>query len=431
MKEIIIKILSIINNKLWIFISVLIIYTGSYFTYMLKGIQLNIVKMIKELFKKEEKNTGISSFKTLMLSLAGRIGVGSISGIALAIYLGGPGTIFWIWFISLISAPLTFAETYLGIKYKDRDKNNNSIGGPSYYIKKALNNKKLASLYSIIIIISYISGFISIQSNTITKSITTIYNINPLIIGLILSIITLIIIFGGINKIANTTSKIVPIMSLLYIGTSLYITITNIYLIPNIIKSIISSAFNIKAFTTSFLPIMILGVQRGIFSSETGIGTCAIAASTGDNNSPISEGYIQMFGIYITSFLICTSTAIIILTSNYKILNINDINGIEIASHAFKYHLGNNGNILLVILIILFAFSTILTGYYYGESCLEFFNKSNKLYIIMLKLITIIIIFIGSFFSSTIMWKFTDLLIAIPILINIYAIIKLKDEIKK
>ena len=115
MKEIIIKILNIINNKLWIFISVLIIYTGSYFTYMLKGNQLNIIKMIKELFKKEEKNTGISSFKTLMLSLAGRIGVGSISGIALAIYLGGPGTIFWIWFISLISAPLTFAETYLGI----------------------------------------------------------------------------------------------------------------------------------------------------------------------------------------------------------------------------------------------------------------------------------------------------------------------------
>ncbi len=138
-----------------------------------------------------------------------------------------------------------------------------------------------------------------------------------------------------------------------------------------------------------------------------------------------------MLGIYITTFLICTSTAIIILTSNYKILNITDINGIEIASNSFKYHLGNTGNILLAILIILFAFSTILTGYYYGESCLEFFNKSNKIYIVILKIITAIIIFIGSFFSSTIMWKFTDLSIGILILINMYSIIKLRHEIKK
>lgn len=430
MNEIIIKILSIINDKLWIFISVLIIYTGIYFTYKLKGINFNIIKMIKELLKKDKNSTSISSFKTLMLSLAGRIGVGSISGIALAIYIGGPGTIFWIWFISIISTPLTYVETYLGIKYKEKDKNNDSVGGPSYYIRNALNNPKLASTYSIIILIAYITGFISIQSNTITKSITNIININPLIVGLILSIITLLIIFGGINKIANTTSKIVPIMSLLYIGISIYIIITNISLIPYIIRSIIRNAFNIKAFTSSFLPIMILGVQRGIFSSEIGIGTCAIAAATGDNNNPVSGGYIQMLGIYITTFLICTSTAIIVLSSNYRILNIKDINGIEIASIAFKYHLGNIGNILLVVLIILFAFSTILTGYYYGESCLKYFNKSNKIYIILLKIITTIIIFIGSFFSSTIMWNFTDLFIGLLIIINIYTIIKLRNKIK-
>ena len=425
MNNMIIDILNFINNKLWIFISVLIIYTGVYFTYKLKGINFNIIKMVKELLKKEKNTTGISSFKTLMLSLAGRIGVGSISGIALAIYQGGPGTIFWIWIISILSTPITYAETYLGIKYKDKN-----TGGPSYYIKKVLNKHKLASLYSIIILISYITGFISIQSNTITKSITTIYKINPLIIGVILSILTLIIIFGGISKIANSTSRIVPIMSILYIIISIYIIIINIDLIPHIIKSIINSAFNIKAFTSSFLPIMILGMQKGIFSSEAGIGTSAIVAPT-SNNSPISGGYIQMLGIYITTFLICTSTAIIVLTSNYRILNIQDTNGIEIASYAFKYHLGNNGNIILVILIILFAFSTILTGYYYGESCLKYFNKSNKLYIIILKLITIIIIFIGSFFSSTIMWKFTDLSIGILILINTYAIIKLKNKIKK
>ena len=430
MNQIIIKILSTINNKLWILISVLIIYTGIYFTYQLKAINFNIIKMFKELLKKE-KNTKISSFKTLMLSLAGRIGVGAISGISLAIYLGGPGTIFWIWLISIISTPLTYAETYLGIKYKEKNKDGNSLGGPSYYIKKALKNHKLAKIYSIIILITYIIGIISIQSNTITKSITNIINVNPMIIGLILSIITILIIFGGINKIANTTSKIVPIMSLLYVGISIYIIINNINLIPNIFKAIINNAFNIKAFTTSFLPIMILGVQKGIFSSEAGIGTCSIASSTGDNNDPISGGYIQMLGIYITTFLICTSTAIIVLTSNYRILNIKDINGIEIASNAFKYHLGNSGNILLVILIILFAFSTIITGYYYGESCLEYFNKTKHKYVTLLKILTSFIIFIGSFISSTVMWNFTDISVGILIIINTYSIIKLKNLIKK
>ena len=157
MSQLIIKILIIINNKLWILTSILIIYVGIYFTFKLKGIQLNVIKMIKELIKKENTTNGLNSFKILMLTLAGRIGVGSISGIALAIYLNGPGTIFWIWFISLLSAPLSYCETYLGIKYKEKDNNNNAyIGGPSYYIKKGLNNYNLGSLYSIIIIISSI-----------------------------------------------------------------------------------------------------------------------------------------------------------------------------------------------------------------------------------------------------------------------------------
>lgn len=432
MENYIIRVLSIINNKIWILTSIIIVYTGIYFTLKLKGIQFNIIKMIKELLKKEETTTGLNSFKTLMLTLAGRIGVGSISGIALAIYLNGPGTIFWIWLISLISAPLAYAETYLGIKYKEKSINNTNIGGPSYYIKKGLNNHKLGNIYSIIIIISYIIGFISIQSNTIVKGITNISNINPLLIGAILSIITFITIFGGIKEISNTTSKIVPIMSFIYIGVATYIIIININILPNILRTILVNASNLKSITGSFLPTMIMGMQRGIFSNEAGIGTGSIAASSGDTNNKVSGGYIQMLGIYITSFLICTSTAIIILTSNYRILDINDPNGIEIATNAFKYHLGDSGNIILIILILLFAFSTILSGYYYGETSLNyFFKKQNKLLIIILKLFTCIIVLIGAIFSSTVMWKFTDIFIAVLALINIYAIIGLRNEIKR
>ena len=427
----VIEVLSSLNDKLWIIVTILIFILGLYFTIKLRGIQFDFKKMLKEVTKKEKATDGISSFKTLMLSLAGRIGVGSISGVALAIYLGGPGTIFWIWMISLLSATLAYSETYLGIKYREKDEDNVYKGGPAYYIKKKLNLPKLGAIYAAIIIICYGIGFMSIQSNTISKAVIEVVSINPVIIGIILSIITLLIIFGGIKKIANATSKIVPIMSLLYIGLSLYVIIKNISLIPNVFSVIISGAFNLKSFASGFLVTLLTGVQRGIFSNEAGLGTGSIAASSGSNNNPSSQGYIQMLGIYITSFLICTSTAIIILTSNYNSLNIIDPNGIEIATSAFNYHLGSFGNIFLVVSIFLFAFSTILSGYYYGESSLKyFFSKVNKKYINILKILTIIVIFVGSIASSTIVWKFTDVFVAFLAFINIYAMYRLRKEIK-
>lgn len=427
----IINILNNISNKLWIFTSVIIIYTGIFYMIKLNNIQLNIIKMIKCLFYKEENKNGLNSFNTLMLSLAGRIGVGSIAGIALSIYLNGPGTIFWICLISIITTPLSYAETFLGIKYKEKD-SNNMIGGPSFYISKGLNKRKLSIIYSILIIITYLFGFISIQANTITKAITNYKDINPLTIGIILSIITLSIIIGGIKKISKATSNIVPIMSLLYISLALYITISNIKLLPSLLNSIISNAFNLRSFRSSFLPTLIMGIQRGIFSNEAGIGTNSIASSSGQSNNPISSGYIQMLGTYITSFLVCTSTAVIILTSNYKILNIKDPNGIEIASNAFNYHLSNNGIIVLLILIILFAFSTILSGYYYSETSIKFIFKTlNKKHITLLKSLTTIVIIIGSIISPSIIWKFTDTFIALLALINIYALYKLRNEIHK
>lgn len=432
MKEEVIEFLNKVDSKLWIFATVIIIIVGLYFTLKLSGLQFNFKTMFKEIRKKEDTKGGLSPFKTLMLSLAGRIGVGSISGVALAIYIGGPGTIFWIWAISLLSSTLAYAETYLGVKYKEKDENNIYKGGPAYYIKNALKMPKLGSLYAIIIIICYGIGFMSVQSNTITKAVGSVFNTSNIFIGIILSLMSLIIIFGGLEKIANTTSKIVPVMSIVYILVSLFIIIININSVPSIITSIIRSAFNIKSFSTGFLSTLLIGVQRGIFSNEAGMGTGSIAASSGASNNPRSQGYIQMLGVYITSFLICTATSIIVLTSNYNILNIVDPNGIEIATYSFTHHLSDMGNIVLVVCIFLFAFSTILSGYYYGESSLKyFFKKVNKKYINVLKIITVCVIFIGSISSATILWKITDIFVAILSLINIYAIVRLRKEIKK
>ncbi len=419
------------NKLLWAVASSLIIISSIYFSLKFKFIQLNIKKILKSTFISDKKEKGLSPLSTLMLTLAGKIGVGSIAGVALAIYIGGPGTIFWMWIMALISASNTFAETYIGILYKEKDEDNIYKGGPSYYIKNGLNKKNLAIFCAILIIICYLVGFIPIQANTITKSINEIIIINPIIIGLILCSFSALIIFGGIKKISNVSNKIVPAMTLLYLLVAGIIVIKNITMIPNILLTILKDAFNFKPFFTGFMSTLIIGIQRGIFANESGLGTGSIASSTTSDNDPIKTGYVQMLGIYITTLLICTSTALIIMTSNYNMINFTDINGIEITQYAFTYHLGNIGNIIIFISILFFAFSTILTGYYYIESNLKFFkSKISHKQLIIIKAITIIFLFIGCIISSEQLWDIVDCLVAMLAIINIYALVKLRHKIK-
>ena len=221
-------------------------------------------------------------------------------------------------------------------------------------------------------------------------------------------------------------------MTILYLSVAIFIAIKNITLIPGIFLNIIKSAFNVKAFGVGVLSTLIIGIQRGIFSNEAGLGTGSITSSTSNTNSAVSQGYIQMLGIYITTLLICTATAIIVLTSNYESMVIPDINGIELTQYAFQYHLGDLGNILLFISILLFSFTTILTGYYDGESSLKYFSdnvKSTELTI--LKLISLTVLFLGCILSSSVIWTFIDILTACLAIINIYALWKLKDDVNK
>lgn len=423
--------IDILNRILWAIATGLILFSSVYFTLKLKFLQFNIKEILYNLFKKNDNSSGISPVKTLMLALAGRIGVGSIAGVALAIYLGGVGSIFWMWVIGIISSINAFSETVLGIIYKEKDQGDVFKGGPSYYIKKGLNNVKLGNIYAIFILVSYIGGFISIQSNTIAKSLAEIVEIDSSIIGIIICLSTALIIFGGIKKIANFTGKLVPFMTLFYLLVAVYIIICNIGMIPKVFSEIIIGAFNFNSFLFGFLPVFIIGIQRGIFSNEAGLGTGSIASSITNENNPASQGYVQMAGIYITTLIICTATAIIILTSNYQQLILGDVNGIEITQYAFNYHLGQFGGVILFLFILLFAFSTILTGYYYGESSLKYFHKNLKtIHLFILKLVTLIVLFLGSIISSTFLWKIVDIFVAILAIVNIYALLSLRKDVK-
>lgn len=423
--------LEIFHKLVWAIATVLIISSSIYFSIKYRFVQFRFIKMFKCLFKKNQSKEGISSMQTFLMTLGSRIGVGSIAGVSLAIYLGGIGTIFWMWISAFLAASSTFSETVLGIMYRQRD-GKEYKGGPSYYIKYGLGKKGLGAVYATLIIASYVFGFVGIQGNTITRAAQDIIDIPGVVVGVILFVVTGFIIFGGLKKIASFSEKLVPIMTLLYLSIAIIVGIRNITVLPAIFLNIIKSALNIKAAGIGLLSTIIIGIQRGIFSNEAGLGTGSITSSTSSTDSPVSQGYIQMLGIYVTTLLICTATAIIVLTSDYQSLSFADINGIELTQYAFKYHLGDFGNILLFVSILMFSFTTILTGYYDGESSLKYFSdnvKSSEL--VILKIISLIVLFLGCVLSSRTIWTFIDILTAFLAIINITSLWQLRNEVRQ
>lgn len=334
-----------------------------------------------------------------------------------------------MWVSTFFCSIITYMEVVLGVKYKVWD-GDFSYGGPAYYIRDGLQNKLLGGIYSILIIVSYIFCFLSIQSNTIAKSLINILPLSVFVIGLCICVVTFFCISGGFKKIVNVSMKLVPMMSFIYIGSSVVVLFMNCDRIGSVFFDILKSAFNFKSFFSGFIPMFIVGVQRGIFSNEAGIGTSSIVCSSSSSDDYKILGYTQMFGVYVTTFIICTATAIIILFSDYSGLVLSDINGIELASYAFNYHFGSVGIYILLVSIVLFSFSTIITGYYYGESSFNyFFSKLDVKYIYVLRGITLIVLFLGCIVSSRILWDIVDILVGIVILINLYAIWKLKDDV--
>ena len=414
-------IMSFINRFIWLFCTSFILFCGLFYTFRFKGIQFRFISIVKSVFSG-------NSIGVLMTSLAGRIGVGSIAGVCLSIYVGGVGSIFWMWVSTFFCSIITYLEVVLGVKYKVWG--SSSYGGPSYYIRDGLHNRVLGGIYSILIIISYIVCFLSIQSNTIAKSLVSVLPFSVSIISICICVVTFFCISGGFKKIVSVSMKLVPIMSLIYIGSSVVVLFLNIDRVGSVFFNILVSAFNFKSFFGGFIPMFIVGVQRGIFSNEAGIGTSSIVCSSSDSDDYKTLGFTQMFGVYVTTFVICTATAIIILFSDYSNLVLNDVNGIELASYAFNFHFGSIGTYILLISIILFSFSTIITGYYYGESSFNyFFSKLDIKYIYILRGITLFVLFLGCIISSKVLWDIVDVLVGIVVLIYLYAIWKLKDDV--
>ena len=418
-----------VNNLLWSIATVLLVFSGLYFAFKLKFFHLNFKEMYKYIFKNSKSSKGISPFESLTVALGACIGVGSLAGIALSIYKGGVGTIFWIWLSCLIVAPNSLVENALAVIYQKR-KGDAYQGGPPYYIKYGLGYKKLAFVYAFLVAFSYLVGFLTIQSNSIAKAFTNFFNVPSILIGIVIAILSFIVIHKGIKGIAKFSSIFVPIMGAIYLIISLLIIFKNLNMLPNIFISIFKEAFNFKALGYGMFSVILIGIQRGIFSNEAGVGTGAIASGSSGAMSPIGQGLIQTLGVYITTFIICTSTALIILTSDYNPLMYSNVNGIEITQNALIYHMGSLGNLVLYFTIIAFSFSTIVSGYYYGEVNMRFlFNKMTEKHTFILKIVTCILLALGTIMSPTFLWYFVDILVAILAIINVFAIFKLKKDV--
>lgn len=413
-----------INKTIWVIAISLILINSIYYSIILKFPQFRLLNIIKSL-KRQTKNQKISPLDTLIMALSSKIGVGSLAGVAIAINYGGLGSIFWMWISTFFLAIITYLENSLSIIYKEKD-NNLQKSGPSYYIKKGLNKKVLSITYSILIIITYIFLFTSIQTNTITTLTTEIYNIDKILISLIITVLAGIIIVKGIKTISNICNKIFPLMMIIFIILGFLIVMSNINDIPLLFNQIITEAFNQKSISGGIIYTIIIALQKSVFANESGAGTSAIISGTTDNNDYKLQGNLGIIQTYFINFVVLTITALIIGLTDFTSIQV--INGIELTKFAFFYHLGIFGETMLLIILFLFSFSTIITIYYYGENSLKFLT-TNKQSIKILKIFTLLALFIGGIIKASIIWNFIDIFLGLLTIINMYAIYKLRNTI--
>ena len=421
------------NDLIWSqYLIGLLITAGIFFTIGSKFVQLRwIPEMFRAIGEKPETlengKKGISPFQAFAISAGSRVGTGNIAGVATAIVLGGPGAVFWMWIIAFIGAASAFIEATLAQVYKVPDEEGGYRGGPAYYITKGLNQKWLGIVFAVLITVTFAFVFNTVQSNTIAESLKTQYNVSPIITGVILAIITAIIIFGGVRSIATLSSIIVPVMAIIYIGLVAVILIFNYDQIIPMIATIIKNAFGFEQATGGAIGAAVLqGIKRGLFSNEAGMGSAPNAAATAAAPHPVKQGLIQSLGVFFDTMLVCTATAIMILLYTGLEFGENAAQGVAVTQSALNEHLGSAGGIFLTIAITLFAFSSVIGNYYYGQSNMEFLWE-NKTVLFIFRCLVVVLVFVGAVVKTETVWSTADVFMGLMAIVNLVAIIGLSN----
>ena len=420
---------SLVNNILWGDGQVLIIMLlacGIWFTVKLGGVQLRHFGHMFSLLKGSNTSSkdGISSFQALCTSLSARVGTGNLAGVAVAISLGGAGAIFWMWMIALLGMATGFAESVLGQLYKVRDENGEFRGGPAYYIKQGLNKTWLAVAFSLCLFFGYGFVFSAVQANTITDALNNAYAFPTEYVGLAIIALAALIVVGGLKSIARFAEFVVPFMGIGYVLVALAITFINISELPAMLLDIIKSAFGLQEAGAGALGAAIKnGIQRGLYSNEAGSGSVphAAASAVPNPNHPVSQGYIQMLGVFLDTLILCTSTAFIILLAGGS--SSDQMEGIRLTQDAMSSHLGEGGTDFVAAAISLFAFTSVVANYAYGESNLHMFKLDNKIGRAVYTIGYLGMIYWGAQAALPQVWAMADMALGLMTVINIIAIV--------
>ena len=429
------ELITAVNDVIWSYVLIVaLVGCGLWFTWRTKFVQFRMVgEMLRLLTESAVDSVGdqvkgkekrhISSFQAFAVSVATRVGTGNLAGVATAIVIGGPGAVFWMWLIALIGSATAFVESTLAQLYKQKHKDS-FIGGPAYYIQKGLKCRWMAVLFAILITLQFGLSNNSIQANTICGAMQEAFGWSPIWVGVALATMALFIVFGGIQRIAKVSSVIVPLMAVGYIILALVIIIMNIHLIPHVFKVIILDAFGFSQIAGGSIgAAMMNGIKRGLFSNEAGEGSAPNAAATASTTHPVKQGLIQALGVFTDTLMVCSCTAFIILISG--LYQVPELNGIALTQSALLSEIGSIGPMFIAVAIFLFAFSSIIGNYYYGEANIRFITQNNKVMTAYRIASAGLMVMFGALASFELVWNIVDLFMALLTACNLVAIVLL------
>lgn len=434
-------IINLMNDLLWGSILVyLLVGVGIYFTVRLGFIQFRHFRHMFSVLRNSRKadNAGISSFQALCTSLAARVGTGNMAGVAVALTVGGPGAIFWMWLIAMLGMATSFAESTLAQLYKTKDDDGNYRGGPAYYMEKGLGMRWMGVLFSVFLIIAFGLVFNAVQANSIASAMNTAFGWDQMYVGIAVVVLSAVVIFGGIKRIARTAELIVPVMALAYLFLALFIMLTNLEKLPDVLMLIFKSAFGLTEAAAGGLgyaiaQAMINGIKRGLFSNEAGMGSApnAAASATPYPPHPASQGYVQMLGVFVDTVVICSATVAIILMSGEYLGTETAVTGIELTQRALSAQVGEWGSIFVAVAIFFFAFTSIIANYSYAETNLIFLEHNHKAGLGLFRIVVLGMVMFGALASLPVVWALADVSMGLMAIVNLVAILLLSGIVVK
>ncbi|MDN3525096.1 sodium:alanine symporter family protein [Halomonas sabkhae] len=427
-----------VSNFVWSYILVyLLLGAGLLFTILTRGMQFRLFgHMARVTVSSRGAGEGISGFQAFATSMAARIGTGNLAGVAIALWVGGPGAIFWMWVTALVGFSTAFIESTLAQTYKHRHEDGVFRGGPAYYIERCLGWRWLGMLFAFFLIVAYGLAFNAAQSNTIAQAVQGAFGVPRWMTGVGLVLLVALVIFGGLKSVARTAEKIVPTMAILYLIVALVILLMNLTAIPEMLALIIKSAFGFGpavggAAGYAIKVAMENGIKRGLFSNEAGMGSTPNAAAQANVKHPAAQGLVQAFGVFVDTIVICTCTAVVILLSGvYETLLATSagesIQGIKLTQDAMVDHLGSFGGFFIAVSIFFFSYTSLLANYSFSAINVEYlFRGHARRAEQTLRWAVLAMVMIGSVAQLTFVWDFADLAMGLMATTNLLAILML------